>query len=112
VATFEVGVRGINLTILELIAKVMGAETVQTVMTASQTVSAIAEGVALFYVVACLTAPIAHLVVILAPSMYGAVADSDLSSASSLAFEIRGLVHVAVNAVTDMGNSIGGGESF
>ena len=111
-ATFKVGVRGINLTILKLIAKVMGAETVQTIMTMLQAVLAIAEGVALFYVVACLTAPIAHLVVIFAPSMYGMVVDSDLSFASSLAFEIRGLVHIMVNAVMDTGDSIGGGKSF
>ena len=111
-ATFKVGVRGIDLTILEFIAKVMRAETVKAIMAASQAVSAIAEGVAFFYVVACLTAPIAHFVVILAPSMYGTIADSDLSPASSFAFEVRGLVHVAVDAATDMGDSIGGGESF
>jgi len=90
----------------------MRAETVEAIMAASQAVSAIAEGVALFYVVACLTAPIAHFVVVLAPSMYGAITDSNLSPASSFAFEVRGLVHVAVNAAMDTGDSVGGGKSF
>jgi len=34
VAALKVGVRGIDLTVFELIAKVMGAEAVKTVMTA------------------------------------------------------------------------------
>jgi len=112
VATFEVGVRGVNLTILKLIAKVMRMETVKAIMAVSQTVSAIAEGVAFFYVVTCLTAPVAHFVVVFAPGMYGMIANGDLSPTSSFAFEIRGLVHVAVNAATDTGDGIGGGESF
>jgi len=112
VATFEVGVRGVNFTIFEFIAKVVRAKAVEAIMAALQTVSAIAEGVALFYIVACLTAPIAHFVVIFAPSMYGVIMDGDLSPASSLAFEVRGLVHVAVNAMADTGDGIGGGESF
>jgi len=112
VATFKVGVRGVDLTILEFIAKVMRVETVKAIMSASQAVSAVAEGVALFYVVACLTAPITHFVVVLAPSMYGVIMDSDLSLASSFAFEVRGLVHVAVDATTDTGDSVGSGKSF
>jgi len=73
-------------------------------------VSAIAEGVILLYVVTCLATPIAHLVVVLAPGMQGTVADSSLSPSSSFAFEIRGLVHVAVDAATDTGNGVGGGK--
>jgi len=34
VATFEIGVRGVNLIVLELIAKVMGAETIKAIMAA------------------------------------------------------------------------------
>jgi len=75
-------------------------------------VLAIAEGVTLLYVVTRLATPIAHLVVVLAPGMQGTVADSGLSPLSSFAFEIRGLVHVAVDAATDVGNGVGGGESL
>jgi len=41
--------------------------------------------------------------------MHGMVANGDLSFASSFAFEVRSLVHVAVDVAVDMGNSIGGG---
>ena len=37
------------------------------------------------------------------------VADSDLSFAFSLALEVGGLVHVAVDMAMDAGNGIGGG---
>jgi len=112
VATFEVRVRGVNLIVLEFIAKVMGAKAVNAVMAASQAVLAIAEGVALFYVVTCLATPIAHFVVVFAPGMQGTVTDGSLSPSSSFAFEIRGLVHVAVNVATDAGNGVGGSESL
>jgi len=75
-------------------------------------VSAVAEGVALLYVVACLTAPVAHFVVVFAPGMYGAITNGSLSPVSSLAFEVRGLVHVVVDATADAGNGVGGGESL
>ena len=74
--------------------------------------SAVTEGIALFYVVTHLATPITHLVVVFAPGMYGTIANGDLSPASSLAFEVRGLVHVAVDAAMDTGDGIGGGESF
>jgi len=75
-------------------------------------VLAIAEAVAFFYVVTHLATPIAHFVVVLPPSMYGTVADGGLSPSSSLAFEIRRLVHVAVDVVMNAGNGIGGGKSL
>jgi len=75
-------------------------------------VSAVAKRVALFYVVARLATPIAHFVIVFAPGMYGAIADGDLSSASSFAFEIGGLVHVVVDVATDASDGVGGGESF
>jgi len=40
------------------------------------------------------------------------VTDGGLSPLSSFAFEIRGLVHVAMDAAMDAGNGIGGGKSF
>ena len=73
---------------------------------------AIAEGVAFFYIVACLTTPVAHLVIVLSPGIYGTIADSDLSPTSSFALEVRCLVHVAVDATTDASDGIGGGEAF
>ena len=111
-ATLEVGVRGVDLTILEFVAKVMGAKAIDTIVTTLKAVSAIAEGITFFNVMACLATPVAHFVVVLAPGMYGTIADGDLSPASSLAFEVRGLVHVTVDAVTDMGDGIGGSKSF
>jgi len=112
VATFEVRVRGVNLTVLEFIAEVMGMKAVNAVMATSQAVSAIAEGVTLFYVVTRLATPIAHFVVVFAPGMQGTVTDGSLSPLSSLAFEIRGLVHVVVDVATDAGNGIGSGKSL
>jgi len=75
-------------------------------------VSAIAEGIAFFYIVTRLATPIAHLVVVFAPGMYGTIADGDLSPAPSLAFKVRSLVHVAVNTATNTGNGIGSSKSF
>jgi len=112
VATFKVRMRGVNFTIFKLIAKVIRAEAVKAVMAALETVSAVTKGIALFDVVPCLTAPIAHFIVVFTPGMYGTIADGDLSPASSLAFEIGGLVHVAVNTATDAGDGIGSGKSF
>ena len=111
-ATFEVGVRGVDLTILKFIAKVMGAKAIEAVMTASEAVSAITKGVALFDIVACLTAPIAHLVVVFTSGVYGMIVDGNLGPVPSFAFEVRGLVHLAIDAATDAGNSIGGSKSF
>ena len=59
-----------------------------------------------------LTIPITHIAVVLAPGMYGAVTDGDLSPLSSFAFEVGGLVHVAINATTYIGNGIGSSESL
>jgi len=75
-------------------------------------VSAITKGITFFDVVARLATPITHFVVVFAPGMYGMIANGDLSPASSFAFEVRGLVHVAVDAATDAGDGIGGGKSF
>jgi len=73
-------------------------------------VSAVAEAVAFFYVVACLTTPIAYFVVVFAPGVHGVIANGSLSLASSLAFKVGRLVHVTVNAATDVGNGVGGGK--
>jgi len=70
---------------------------------------AIPKAVAVFNVVACPATPIAHFTIVLAPGVYGAVANGDLSPLSSLALEIGGLVHVAIDAMADAGNSVGGG---
>jgi len=70
-------------------------------------VSAIAKGIALLNVVTCFPAPIAHLAIVLAPGVHGTIVDGSLSPAPSLAFEVGGLVHVAVNVTTYTGNGIG-----
>jgi len=111
-ATFKVGVRRVNLIVLELVAQVIRVKAVNSIVTSSQAVSAVAEAVAIFDIVTGLAAPVAHLAVILAPSMYGMVADGDLSSSPSLALKIGGLVHVAINVMAYMGNGIGGSKSL
>jgi len=68
--------------------------------------STVAERVAFFNVVTCPTTPIAHLAVVLAPSMYGMVANSDLSLLSSLTLKVGSLVHVTVNAAMDTSNGV------
>ena len=74
--------------------------------------SAIAEAVAFFYVVAHPTAPVAHFVVVFSPGVYGAIANSNLGPTSSFAFEVRHLVHVVVDVATDTGNGVSGSKSF
>jgi len=81
-------------------------------MTASQTVSAITEGVAFLDIVTSLATPVTHFTIVLPPGMYGVVVDGDLSPLSSFALEIGSLVHVAINAMAYAGDSVGGGESF
>ena len=68
---------------------------------------AVPKAVTVLDIVSSLTAPIAHLAIVLAPGMDGTVADSDLSPASSLALKIGSLVHVAVDAAMNVGDGIG-----
>jgi len=74
-------------------------------------VSAIAKGVTLLNVVAGLTTPITHLAIVLAPSMYGMIADGDLSSTASLALEVGGLMHVVVNTTANASYGVSGGKA-
>ena len=74
--------------------------------------SAVAEGVTFFNVVAGLATPIAHFAIVFAPGVHGTVANGGLSLSSSFALEVGGLVHVAINAMAYMGNSISGGQAF
>jgi len=75
-------------------------------------VVAIPEAMAFLNVVSSPTAPITHLAIVLAPSMKGMVANSNLSSASSLAFEVRSLVHVIVDVSMNAGYGISSGKAF
>ena len=104
--------RGVDLIVFILITEVMGVETVSSVMATMQAVVAIPETVALFDVVSGLTTPITYLVVVCAPSVYGAVTNGDFSLASSFGFEIGGLVHVAINVAVYVGDGNGRGEAF
>ena len=74
--------------------------------------SAIAEQVTLFNIVASLATPVAHLAVVLTPGVYGTVVNGDLSSSSSLALEVGGLVHVAIDVTAYMGNGVGSSKLF
>jgi len=71
-----------------------------------------AERVAFFNVVACPTTPVTHLAIIFAPGMQGTVTDGNLSPTSSFAFEVGGLVHVAINATTYTGYGVGSSKSL
>ena len=73
--------------------------------------TAIPKAVTVFDVVACLATPIAHLVVVLAPCMNGSIAYSDLSLTASLAFEVGGLVHIAVDAAANASYSVSSSEA-
>jgi len=72
---------------------------------------AIPEAVTVLYVVACPSAPITHFAVVVAPCMNGSIAHSDLSPTASLAFEVGGLMHVAVNTAMNTSYGVSGGEA-
>ena len=109
---FEVRVRGVNLTVLELTAEIVRAKAVSSVMALSKAMAAIPKGVTLLDVVAGLATPVAHFAIVFAPGMYGAVVNGNLSSVSSFAFKVGGFVHIAVNATTDTSDGVGGGKAF
>ena len=72
--------------------------------------TAISEAMTIFDVVPCPSTPVTHFAVVLAPRMDGLIANGNLGSMASLALEVRGLVHVAVNAMMDMSYSVSSGE--
>jgi len=74
-------------------------------------VAAIPEAMAILDVVACPSAPIAHLAVVLAPCMDGLVVNGDLGLTASLALEVGGLVHVVVDATANARDGVSGGEA-
>ena len=73
--------------------------------------TAIPEAVTILDIVTCLATPIAHLAIVLAPCIDSPIADCDLGLTASLALEVRGLVHVAVDAAANVSYSISGGET-
>ena len=103
--------RGVDFAVFKLITKVVGVETVSAIMTAMRTVMAISEAVTVFDVMACLSAPVAHLAVVFAPCMNSPIANGGLGPTTSFAFEIGGLVHIAVNAMADTSYGISGGKT-
>ena len=74
--------------------------------------TAISKAMTFFDVVSGPTTPIAHFAIVFAPSMNSVIMNSDLSPMPSFAFEVRGLVHVAVNVAMDTGNGIGSSQAF
>ena len=89
----------------------MGAEAVSAIMAATRAMTAITEAIAVLNVVPCLTAPVAHLAIVVAPCVDGSIAYSDLSLTTSLALEIGGLVHVTVDVATDASYGVSSGEA-
>jgi len=73
-------------------------------------VTAISKAVTVFNVVACPSTPVAHLAIVLAPCVNGAIANGDLSPTASLALEVGGLVHVAVDVTVNTSYGISSGE--
>ena len=73
--------------------------------------TAISKAVTVFNAMACSATPITHLAIVLAPCMDGPIANSDLGLMTSLALEIGGLVHVAVDAATNASYGISGGKA-
>ena len=59
----------------------------------------------------CLPAPVAHLAIVIAPCVDGSVTDCNLGSVASLALEVRGLVHVAVDVTTNAGYGVSSGKA-
>jgi len=74
--------------------------------------TAVSETVTVFDVVACLSTPVAHLAVVLAPCMNGSITNGDLGTTASLALEVGGLVHVAVDAMANTSYGISGGKTI
>jgi len=66
---------------------------------------------AVLNVVACPSAPVTHLAVVLAPCMHSPVTNGDLGSTTSLALEVRGLVHVVVDAMANTSYGVSGGKT-
>jgi len=88
----------------------VGAEAVSAVMAVMSAMTAISKAIAVLNIVPCLTAPVAHLAIVVAPCMDGLIAYSDLSSTTSFALEIGGLVHVTVDAATDASYGVSSGK--
>ena len=72
---------------------------------------AVPEAIAVFNVVTSFPTPVTHLTIVLAPCVNSLIAHSDLSPTASLAFEIRGLVHVAVNVATNPSYGVSSGKA-
>ena len=73
--------------------------------------AAVSEAVTVLDVVASPSTPVAHLSIVLTPCMDGSIAHSDLSPAASLAFEIGGCMHLAVNMTTNASYGVSSGEA-
>jgi len=89
----------------------MRTEAVSSIMAATRAMAAIPKAVAILDIVPSPAIPVTHLAIVLAPSVNGTVTNGDLSLAPSLAFEIRGLVHVVVNVMANVGNGVSGSEA-
>jgi len=74
-------------------------------------VTAIPEAVTILDIVTCLATPIAHLAIVLAPCMDSPIAGCNLGSTASLALEVRGLVHVMVDAAANVSYCVSSGET-
>jgi len=74
-------------------------------------VTAIPKAIAILDVVTCLPTPVAHLAVVFAPCVDGPIANGDLCLVASLAFKIRGFMHVTVNATANTSYSVSGGKT-
>ena len=73
--------------------------------------AAVPEAIAILDVVTGFPTPITHLTIVLAPCMDSLIAYSDLSPMASLAFEVRSLVHVAVDTMANASYGVSSGKT-
>ena len=85
----------------------MGASAVQSIMSTTKTMMAIAEAMTFFYVVTGFATPVAHLAVVWTPRMNCMITNSDLGFASLSSGEVGSGLVIAVDASTEMVNCVG-----
>jgi len=71
----------------------------------------VTEAVTFLNVVTGLTAPVAHLAVVLSPCMNSTIVNGDPGLASLSPSEVRGRIVVVVNVMIDAGNGVSGGKA-
>ena len=101
--------RRVDLAVIVLGTEIVGADTLWSVVSATEAVAAVPETAAFFYVVTDLATPVASLAVVWAPCMNCAITDRNPGLASLSSSEVGGGVAIAINLSTKAGYCISGG---